>query len=270
MANKVKNILDSMRFSFSSVNAYATCPKMFYLTYIKKADKVQNAFAEWGTWGHYLLEKYYKGELELFELSEIYESGYDKNISLKFPDNAYVDLNETYRSAGKKYFDNFEDDFSDYEVIGVEQKIEVTIGKYRFVGYIDLILKDDNGYYICDHKSKSGFKSKSELRHYLFQLYIYSKYIYETYGEYPIGLIFNMFRKGDIVREPFDLNEYNKALNWAKSTIDVLYEDKDFKDKIVLSYLAKKKDIKEFKKDDFFCNALCSVRKSCPRAKKKY
>lgn len=270
MANKVKNILDSMRFSFSSVNAYATCPKMFYLTYIKKADKVQNAFSQWGSFGHSILEKYYKGELELFELSEIYEDGYDENVNLKFPDNVYVDLNETYRSAGKKYFDNFEDDFYDYEVIGVEQKIEVTIGKYRFVGYIDLILKDDNGYYICDHKSKSGFKSKSELRHYLFQLYIYSKYIYETYGEYPIGLIFNMFRKGDIVREPFDLNEYSKALNWAKSTIDVLYEDKDFKDKIVLSYLAKKKDIKEFKKDDFFCNALCSVRKSCPRAKKKY
>ena len=125
---------------------------MFYLTYITKKFKIQNAFSQWGSFGHSILEKYYKGELELFELSEIYEDGYDENVNLKFPDNVYVDLNETYRAAGKKYFDNFEDDFSDYEVIGVEQKIEVTIGKYKFIGYIDLILKDDKGYYICDHK----------------------------------------------------------------------------------------------------------------------
>ena len=76
-----------------------------------------------------------------------------------------------------------------------------------------------------------------------------------------------MFRKGNIVREPFNLDEYKKALNWAGSTIDMIYEDKKFEDKIVLSYLAKKKDIKKFKKDDFFCNNLCSVRNSCPRAK---
>jgi len=99
-------------------------------------------------------------------------------------------------------------------------------------------------------------------------LYVYSKYIYETYGEYPVGLIFNMFRKGDIVREPFSVEEYKKALSWAESTIDMIYEDKHFKDKVFLSYLAKRKDIKDFKKDDFFCNSLCSVRKSCPRAKK--
>lgn len=271
MSDKVKDTLDSMRFSFSSVNAYDTCPRMFYLTYIEKADKVENAFAEWGSFGHHLLEQYYKGKLELFELSEAYESGYDKNVNLKFPYNRYVNLNETYKDAGKKYFDNFEDDFSDYEVIDVEKKIEVTIGKYKFVGYIDLILKDANGYYICDHKSKSKFKNKSELRHYLFQLYIYSKYIYETYGEYPVGLIFNMFRKGDIVREPFDINEYNKALNWAEFTIDMIYEDEDFDDKIFIDYISKHKDIDKYDGTDFFCRNLCSVRNSCQRSKmRKY
>lgn len=108
----VKAKLDSMKWSFSSVNTYYTCPKMFYDIYILKAKQEKNAFSEWGTFGHLLLQKYYKRELELFELSSEYEKGYDENVKLKFPDNNFVDLNESYRAAGKKYFDNFEDDFS--------------------------------------------------------------------------------------------------------------------------------------------------------------
>lgn len=264
-----KNFLDTITWSFSSVNAYDTCPKMFYFTYIEKAPKIQNSFSEWGTFVHLLLQKYYEGELELFELSGEYEKDYSENVKLTFPDNAYVDLNETYKAAGKKYFDNFEDDFSDYEVIGVEQKIETKIGKYNFVGYIDLILKDDKGYYICDHKSKSKFKNAAELRHYLFQLYIYSKYIYEKYGEYPVGLIYNMVRVEDIIHEVFDIEEYQKALSWAESTINNIYEDEIFDDKILMNYMAKRKDIHSFKNNDFFCNELCSVRESCERSSKR-
>lgn len=267
--NKTKQILNSMVWSFSSINSYSTCPKMFYLTYIKKVDKVQNAFAIWGSYIHGILEKYYLGELELFELSEVYERDYDTNITITFPDNAYKDLNESYRTAGKKYFDNFEDDFSEYQVIGVEQGILMQIDKYDFTGYIDLILKNEKGYYICDHKSKSGFKSKAEQRHYLFQLYLYSKYIYETYGEYPVGLIFNMFRAGEIIEEEFSLQEYEKALSWAKHTINMVYEDKSFEDKILTEYLSKKKTIEDYKNPDFFCTELCSPRKSCPRSKIK-
>lgn len=272
MANKkTKEILDNMRFSFSSVNAYYTCPKMFYLTYILKKDKINNAFAEWGSFCHSILERYYKGELELFELSEEYEAHYKDSVKIRFPDNKYVDMNVSYRDAGKKYFDNFEDDFSDYKIVGVEQQLETKIGRYKFIGYIDLILKDkDENFYIVDHKSKSKFSNKSELRHYLFQLYIYSKYIYETYGVYPKQLIFNMFRAGEIVREDFDEKEYIKALNWAESTIDQMYEDDKFSDKILIDYTAKRKSIEEYTYPDFFCCELCSPRKSCPRSKVKY
>jgi len=255
-----------MKWSFSSVNAYHTCPYMFYLTYIKRITKVNNAFSEWGTFCHWILQQYYTGKLELFELSQVYAEGYAKNVTLPFPQNAYKDLNVSYKAAGKKYFDNFEDDFSRYEVIGVEQKFEIKIGKYSFMGYIDLILKDENGYYILDHKSKSKFKNASELRHYLFQLYLYAQYIYERFGEYPKGLIYNMFRAGDIIREEFKIDEFNKALSWAETTIDRIFEDENFEDKILTEFVAKRKDIQKFDKKDFFCNNLCSCRKECQRA----
>lgn len=259
-----------MVWSFSRVDSYHNCPKMFYLTYLEDdIPKVNNAFAQWGSFGHLLLEKYYKGKLELFELSDEYESKYKSKITIPFPNNKFSDLSISYWLAGKKYFDNFEDDFSAYEVVGVEKKIKIKIKQYDFIGYIDLILRDENGFYICDHKSKSKFKSKAEFEHYLYQLYIYSKYIYDTYGEYPKGLIFNMFRVGDIVKVDFQKADYDKAINWAITTIERIYNDNKFKDKIAIDYAKKKKKLKDFKHNDYFCNEICSVRDNCIRAKQK-
>lgn len=79
-----KNILDNMVWSFSSVNSYCTCPYAFKLSYIDKKEKVNNAFAEFGSFVHSLLEKYFKGEIEFFELSQMYESEYDSNVTHEF------------------------------------------------------------------------------------------------------------------------------------------------------------------------------------------
>lgn len=240
---------------------------MFYLTYIQRAPRVENAFSQYGGFVHSILERYYKHELELFDLSDVYRADYSKNVTLKFPENLYKDLNVSYREGGQAYFDNFDDEFAKYEVVGVEKEISIKIGEYNFTGYIDLLLKDERGYYICDHKSKSSFKNAAELRHYLFQLYIYSKYVYDTYGEYPIGLFYNMFRAGCVKYEDFKEVEYLKALSWAKSTIDSIYEDEDFIDKIETKFAAKGRGVNQYENDDFFCNQLCSVRESCPRYK---
>ena len=70
-------------------------------------------------------------------------------------------------------------------MVATEEKVETQIEVYNFVGYIDLILRDSDGYHIVDHKSKSGFKSISERNAYLRQLYLYSIYVKEKYGEFP-------------------------------------------------------------------------------------
>lgn len=260
-------ILDGMRWSFSSVNCYSNCPKCFELSYLEPVPKVNNAFAEWGSFCHSILERYYKGEVELFELSDIYEREYENHVKAKFPANAYADLNQSYYAAGKKYFDFFEGDYPIYDVLGVEQKIELQINGKNFIGYIDLVVKSADGIIICDHKSKSKFTSKREKDEYLRQLYLYSIWVKQKYGEYPKWLVFNMFRSEGLVWTEFDETKLAEAIAWFDETVNQIYQDDTFKDKISTAYKGKKKPLKDFKKDDYFCNNLCSVRRYCNRSK---
>ena len=259
-----KEILDKMRWSFSSVNSFNNCKRCFYLTYINKKSRLQNAFAEWGSFGHSLLERYYKGELEFFELSQEYLDGYEENVREKFPPNAYCDLGERYFEAGLTYFNHFEGLPEQYVVLDVEAKITTKVGDYPFVGFADLIIKDtnDDGIIIIDHKSKSKFKNEAEQNAFLRQLYLYALYVKEKYGVYPKELRFNMFRANQEVAVPFNEEDFVAAQQWFIDTVDAIYHEQKFLDKIIES----EKGLKGFKKNDFFCNELCGVRESCPRS----
>lgn len=264
--------MTKLNWSFSSVNSFDNCPRCFYWTYIDKKPQVQNAFAEWGSFGHSLLEQYFKGEKEFYELSQAYVNGYDESVKLPLPPNAYVDLSERYFDAGKNYFDNFDGLPDQYKVLEVETKIKLTIYGYPFVGFADLIIEDmgDGGIIVVDHKSKSKFSNKTEQDEYARQLYLYSLYVRDKYGVWPKELRFNMFRAGEEVIIPFLERDLNKAVEWFTKTIEAIcsYDsDENFPDKIAIEYEAKKKDIKKFKRDDFFCNELCGVREHCERSK---
>lgn len=241
-----------MVWSFSSVNNYANCPRCFYLTYKEKKSKVNNAFAQFGSFCHSLLERYFRGEAEFFELAQMYENEYNFNITIDFPEFKFGDLSTSYYEAGAEYFSSFEE-WSEYEVLGVEQKITLDIKGKSFIGFIDLILRDksDGSIVIVDHKSKSKFKSKKEKEHYLLQLYLYSIYIREKYGEYPKLLKFNMFRQQNIITEIFDEKKLLQAINWFDFTTDMIESD----------------DSWACKRDDFFCHNLCGVRNHCEYGK---
>lgn len=58
--NKNNDKLDNLVWSFSKVNNYNRCPHGFKLTYIDKVPQIDNAFAEYGSFAHSLLEKYFK------------------------------------------------------------------------------------------------------------------------------------------------------------------------------------------------------------------
>lgn len=241
-------VLDGICWSYSSVNSYQQCPKQFKLSYIDALPRVDNAFSDWGSFMHHLLEQYFKGELEFYELSQVYEKEYDKHIKCEFPPNKYVNLNESYYTAGKEYFDNFDGDFEECKVLGVEQKVELDINCRSFVGVIDLVLRAPDGtIWLVDHKSKKSFKSKQEEAEYLRQLYLYSIWTKQKYGEYPSQLIFNMFRGGKKVVHNFVEDELKSAIEWFTSTIDSIYKDTEF---IACP-------------DEFFCNFLCGVRHHC-------
>ena len=176
-------------------------------------------------------------------------------------------MSELYYQDGKKYFDTFEGLSGDYKVLGTEQKINLEIQGYKFIGYIDLILENSGNIILVDHKSRNKFNSRKLAEQYFRQLYVYSIYIQNKYKKDPSKLVFNLFRKGELVEMPFNRFKQEEAIDWVLQTIAKISRDCNFEDKISLNYQRKNKDISEFKKDDFFCNELCSMKRYCERSK---
>jgi len=283
-------ILDGMRWSFSSVNTYNTCPQAFRLGYLDALPKVNNAFSDWGTFMHSLMESYFRGKLEFFELSQAYVDGYDDNVVCDFPYNKFCDLGERYYTAGKNYLDQFDGLFEEYEVLGVEQRVKLDIDGRPFVGVIDLLVETPEGIWVADHKSKNAFKSKREQAEYARQLYLYAIYVKEKYGKWPTKLVFHMLRSGgELVEIPFVEADAMAARQWFLDTIDAIYADIGFEStpnriRKELKELRNRLDGKNIKFDDykkqkkkleaalkgtsFFCENLCGSREVCPEKDK--
>ena len=81
---------------------------MFYLTYLDEGDQLESAFAQWGSLCHELLDRFARGELLAFELSDEYDRLYPEKMTERFPWNLWRDLDALYYDSGKAYFDSFE------------------------------------------------------------------------------------------------------------------------------------------------------------------
>lgn len=250
--DEIKFLLGSFDWSFSRINSYKTCRRMFYMQYVQhpKPKGDDNFFSEFGIFNHTIFQKYYENELEFFELSDYYKENYYNVVKHQAPPNRYVNLNTKYYDTGENYWNTFEGLFDEYEILGVEEKFKIKIDNYNFTGFIDLVLRNEDGIVIVDHKSHSKFKSKKEKAEYLIQLYLYSIYIYEKYGEYPKRLIFNMFRIPEIIVEEFDMNKLEESKRWVKTTIEQIYNDEKFM-------------CNTAKEMAFFCNNICGMRSYC-------
>lgn len=258
-----------MVFSFSRVNSYSQCPYGWKLHYIDHLQQEGSGFADWGSLCHSIFEDYAKGKLADFELYEAYEERYPQYMKNDFPPARGMSLAERYYERGQDLFSHFIGFPENWEILGVEQEVAFEFSDYQFIGYIDLLVRDKNDgkLIVVDHKSKSAFKNSTEQAHYALQLYLYAYWVHLTYGEYPKSLLFNMFRVEKEVEIPFDEEEMKKALEWFVSTIQKIYEDEDFWDKIALEYEKSGKLLSAYRHDDYFCNALCGSRRYCPRSK---
>lgn len=251
----IQDLLDENPFSYSKIGCYEQCPHKFILQYIEKQPRRKLFFSSYGSFLHQILEKYDKGELELFELADYYKNNYKIQITEKAPPNQYKDLNISYYNDGLYFFENFQG-YED-KTIGVEQKVnfETMVGnrKIKFIGIIDRIAEDENGIILYDHKSKKGFKNKKEKEKYFRQLYIYAHSIKDLYGKYPYKLRFNMVRDFKIVEEIFSQEKMNEAMEWLSENINSIYDNEKY----------------EHFYDEFFCNWLCDIQSGiCPYREK--
>lgn len=249
-------LLDNMTWSFSRLSSFDQCPYCWKRNYLDCEEKESNAYAEYGTLCHSLLERYEKGELDMFSLPNQYEKEYYDVLQHDFPPNKYVDLNAKYHDLGFDYFSNMGWEFDGCEILGVEEKIEFSIDNKPFIGYIDLRYKDAEGNMICrDHKSadvkktkKGSFysKDKDKITMYKRQQYLYSRYFVEQ-GIKVDFLEWNFFNSGWIYRIPWKRDEYDEAEQWAIDTIKQIYNCKNFCPNPNM----------------YFCNFICDYRHSC-------
>ena len=220
----------------------------------RKLEQKDNAFAQSGSLVHELMEGYAKGWLNSDELPDLFEDYFDDYVVEAFPHNQFADLRESYFTGSYTYLSEF-NGFDGYEIVGSEIDFTIKITEEDSLhGFIDLLLRDKKTgkLAVCDYKSKAKFKSKEEQAHYARQLYLYSRYVFEEYGEFPEQLIFIMFRKQTRVRIVFNEESYNEANEWMYTQLKRIKEMKEFPPKY----------------DEFFCRNLCNFCNSCPEKKK--
>lgn len=253
-------IIDNMLWSFSRLNSFYNCPYEWYEKYIMCQYGDTNFFSEFGTCCHETLEKYAKGQISLFEISETYEKEFEKTVRCDAPVNKYVDIKQSYYDKGLDYFDNIDLNLDDYEVLGVEKEVRFKIDDKDFIGYIDLLLKEkETGkIIILDHKSasikflKNGNVSKKDqarVREFIRQLQLYSIAVIEEYGHVD-ELWWNLFKDRNWLKINWTKEDYDEAVKWAKDTIELIKNEKEYPCNNTSYY---------------YCNYLCSQRNNaCP------
>jgi hypothetical protein len=255
---EIKKILKKMIWSFSRVNA-SDCKFSWYLHYIAGLEDTDNAFAQFGTIMHETLEKFLKGELDIFDVSQYYQDHYSEIVTCNFPPNKYVDLGEKAYNAGLEYFNNIDFDFERYEILGVEKELNFKVGKYPFHGFADAVYRDRETEEIIlrDHKTssfkylKNGLISKTDAKHFLDfkrQEYLYCIPLIEEYGKVD-KLTWNMVRDKRIIEIPFNEDEFKEAQEWAIEQIEAIETEVLWLPDTSSSY---------------FCNVLCGQRNICP------
>lgn len=230
--------LRKKKWSFSSVKLFEQCPYAFYQRYIQDQPEEENAFAQHGKFVHSILERCLKGELMAFELADVFECEYQTNVAKQFP---YANIARSFYDKTLQYFQEY-NDFKG-EIIGVEEKLETKFEDIEFIGFADLIMRDEKGIYIVDHKSHAAFKSKKEREEYFRQLYLYAECVKRKYGEYPYKLVFNMFRIPKLEECFFNLDECQYSVNWFINSVNLILTNTDWGCKI----------------DNWYCSNLCGM-----------
>lgn len=173
-----------------------------------------------------------------------WDIGYDDAVTHAFPP-FMKGYDEKARRMGSQYFSSFQG-FPGYDVVASEERFTVSIGAYRFKGIVDLVLRNKDGLFIVDHKTKSPSSMQKDYSLFRRQLYIYAQYVKDKYGEYPARLAFNMIKTGKLIDEPFSMAEMKDTVEWAEAIIDEINMCEDFE-----------------ANTSSRCRILCDQRKQC-------
>lgn len=187
MARLTKEELDKIKenyhtdriWSWSRVNTFMTSPYEYYLSYVLHAneDRTDCAYAPLGTIAHDTLDAYYEGDIQYNDMIDRFEDGWLTTIDIA---DLKLDRNDEEKDAKlkAKYKENLELFFRNHVTyknkLLIEKPVIANVSGNVFVGYIDALYKDDDGFYnILDFKTSSIYKGKT-LEEHAGQLTLYS------------------------------------------------------------------------------------------------
>jgi hypothetical protein len=274
-----------MIWSFSRTNSFHNCAYSWYLSYIECADKESNFFAEYGLLVHATLEKYFKNELEVYELAQWYQDNYSEFVKTPCPPFP-VGMENTYINNGLEFFENFDFPKDEYEILGVEDDFVIDLFGIPTIIKPDLYLrhKVTQKTVLIDYKSSILFKptnseknsvmlwcgdeqyrhtfkaadKKEKLLEYVRQMYLYCYGIQKHHGIQIDEIRLWFIRQGMELRFPFKPEKCDEALGWYKEEISKIKLEEDFKP--ITDGLSDK----ELKQVAYFCGQLCNFRSWCP------
>lgn len=241
------------KYSFSKLRCFESCKLCYYKKYIEEnRTKLNHGTSEFGTFMHYILEQYEKGNLEISQMLPYYTANFNQNIKssfdLRLSESFTKNFRYKYFEDGKSYLKTF-NGYDKLTILESEYEFDVVIDdKFIFTGKVDLIARDsENKLIIIDHKSKSKFMSEAEKKEYAVQLYLYAYAVYKKYKEMPYKLMFNMFRTKTWEIFDFNQDEYLLAIDWLKNTVKEIECCLDFNND---------------ERNEFFCWNFCQFRES--------
>lgn len=246
-----KPLIQDMTWSFSRMSSFEDCPYAWYLKYIADEEEDPMFFSSYGSFIHKLLAAYYSGEIPKSRMLVEYLTKFGDAVTGFRPKEETV---AGYVADGAAYLKNFTP--LPYKTVDVEKKVTFGIGRHSFVGFVDLVMEDGDDLIIVDHKSRS-LKERSRRKlptqndllidEMLKQLYLYSIPMETLYGRLPKYLVFNCFRNGVLIKEPFCADKFEETKRWAVKTVEEIEVEEDFDPNI----------------DFFKCRYLCGLHDKC-------
>lgn len=250
------------QYSYSKLSTWEDCKASYNLIYnvVPKNEQLDSFYGVLGSGCHKIMEDIDNGKV-INPLNEFHQVWERSMAYPAHPDNETSGfISNAYYKKLVKFFENIP--VQSTPLYKAEQEILIPVGDFLLKGYIDRV--GSNGKILLDYKTNNPTSEFWDMEKKLRQLYLYSGWVYKTFGYFPDKLIFWFIRyHGDKKRqyhiETFNIEKFKKAIQWTKDTVKQIREHKG---------MYKSKTPKEIK-NSLFCQVICGVREHCSMRNKE-
>ena len=189
-----------MHISYSELKMWAECSWKHKLVYRDRIKNFEgNEYTAFGRALHLLCENLIEEKIQDEDHDDFFEAAFEKEVidlmrkEVELNQTMIDDMIEQAKSISPKIIPQVVKYFNNYEVFSVEEKLMLPIKdvddlECNFKGYIDLVLKTDDGkYHIIDWKTCSwGWDAKKRSDKYItYQLTLYKKFFCQKHKVDP-------------------------------------------------------------------------------------